>query len=188
MEMKRQKTIQFIFGSLVVFLTIIACSSSWAPGVSLVPQTSKPANQPAGQQQNGQQDNGQQTNGKQAAGITSPVSVGGYKLQLITASENDDYTINGEHHRPTFKEDTFLIINGNLSPAGVDAVGKWEVSVTDSDGKKSPATIRSWWTKDKNDALGGRIEWVFLIPKSGSGFILNLPEGIDIPLATLMKQ
>jgi len=113
-------------------------------------------------------------------GITSPVTIDGVDLQFISVTTATHWLVGSDDYTPTSSSDVFLVVTANVLSADTahSTLAGWDVTLN---GDISWSFLQSTGPSSSIDSA----KWVFVVDKSLSGFTINLPGAVDVPLDTL---
>jgi hypothetical protein len=107
-------------------------------------------------------------------GVSTPVTVSGVSLQVISATYNPNVS---------FGNGKALMVKAEIL-SGTDDPSKWDVSLTDASGNKSTPGLTN--TGSSSDGKSS-VTWGFGVAANATGLTLNLPGGQTIAVDSLVK-
>jgi hypothetical protein len=115
--------------------------------------------------------------------VVTAFTIGGVDIRVTSATFQASWDSGFDTvYEPTSKHSILLVVTGRVD-GDLDAVQEWSVAVTDENGRREEASV----TATTFSADGpGKIEWVFVVPKTAHGFTLELPEGNEMDLASVL--
>ena len=112
---------------------------------------------------------------------SGPITVEGVQIQYDSARTTDSYEVSvGDTIRPSSASNTLLIVKYKVlsdvpSQPGLD----WSVTVTDSSGASHSPSVSS---QSYKNGLVSQLEWVTVVPKDSSSYVLRFPDGQTVDL------
>ena len=123
-----------------------------------------------------------------APGISSPVTIDGVELQVISASLHESYRIGSQEHTPRSSGDLLLLVRATISGPDTDVdLGDWKAQVQDAAGRVSNSDIQSKMTGTIEGQEGTFLEWFFVVDRFAENLTLNLRDQ-EIELSSLLES
>ena len=119
-------------------------------------------------------------------GIDEPVTVEGVEVQLSSATKQDSYEIGTQQFSTDSSETTILVIEAAVKAKEADVPTEWNVSIVDNNsGEVSRPQVTSWETIRDGPT---EVIWIFVVQQTANSLTLQLPEGLAIPLDSLLLR
>ncbi len=177
--MNTQKALQRVLGLMLTLLLLAGCGGT-STGPAVAPTAIASTTAPA-------QPSATATAPTPIPGIGAPITIDGIPFQVTSIKKQDTYEVSFQQKFvPNSAADTCLIVEGTISTTETEKVRKWEVSVTDENGRTSKPNLAS--TQTDGMGMGKAASWLFVVSKSARSITLNLPGGQTISLDTLSSS
>ena len=123
-----------------------------------------------------------------APGISTPLTINGIELQVISASLHKSYMIGSQEYSPSASGDLLLLVRAQLTSSGEDIdLGDWKAQVQDGNGRISNSDIQSKITGTIEGREGTFLEWFFVVDEDAQQLSLNIGEH-EIDLSSILNK
>ena len=114
-------------------------------------------------------------------GISEPITVEGVDLIIESAKFQTSYSAFDKTWRASEDGEILLVVEGTVFDEAVD-IGKWRIKVLDDTSEEHINSVSITSIKDDHKTF----TWLFAVPQISKTFTLELPDGQEIELMSIL--